>query len=275
MTRGQCAFGIDPRMRISVPWLARRRPMSRANSDALGQREMMSLGVMMRLLPYVAININPFCSNSFATNRRMKTPGERLAFSRAKAGFASAREAALALGVSVSTYNAHERAGQPGSRGFRLDSAKVYGRRFGVSASWLLTGEGRADAAAPSVEIVPLISWVSAGSLDGDAVQGEQLAEVHAADLADGDWIALRVEGDSMDRISPPESVILVNRRERRLVPNACYVIADESGAATYKRFRPSPDRFEPVSINPAHEPIFPDGKVTVIGRVRRTILEM
>jgi transcriptional regulator with XRE-family HTH domain len=124
---------------------------------------------------------------------------------------------------------------------------------------------------------VPVISWVQAGGMHdpGVVLDAGECEAFATGPLPSGDWIALRVEGDSMDRISPPESVILVNRREKRLVPNACYVIADESGAATYKRYRPSPDRFEPVSINPAHEPIFPDGKVSIIGRVRRTILEM
>lgn len=78
-----------------------------------------------------------------------------------------------------------------------------------------------------------------------------------------------------MDRISPPGSKILVNRREKRLVPNACYVIADENGAATYKRYRPDPVRFEPVSTVPDHEPFFPENEPVIIGRVRRSILEM
>lgn len=78
-----------------------------------------------------------------------------------------------------------------------------------------------------------------------------------------------------MDRISPPDSMIIVNRRDKRLVANACYVIADGDGGATYKRYRPDPMRFEPVSTNPAHEPMFPDHEPTIIGRVRRTILDM
>lgn len=125
---------------------------------------------------------------------------------------------------------------------------------------------------------VPIISWVSAGTLvqpdivlDGD---DSPLIEVAGLDAA-GDWIALRVESDSMDRISPPESIILANRRDKRLVANACYVIADVDGKATYKRYRPNPKRFEPVSTNPAHEPIFPDNDPLIVGRVRMTILRM
>jgi len=139
---------------------------------------------------------------------------------------------------------------------------------------WLLHG---APSSAAGARRVPLISWVSAGRPEApDSVTDLDGCEIlEMSGLPDGDWFALNVEGDSMDRISPPGSVIVANRRERQLVPNACYVIALEDGSATYKRYRASPSRFEPVSINPAHEAIFPDGAVRVIGRVRRSILEM
>lgn len=125
--------------------------------------------------------------------------------------------------------------------------------------------------------IVPLISWVSAGSLlaaDG-VMPYDDVPMIETAALPHGDWIALRVEGDSMDRISPPGAIIFVNKRDKSLVANACYVIADEDGAATYKRYRPSPDRFEPVSLNPSHEAIYPQGATRIIGRVRRSVIEM
>jgi SOS-response transcriptional repressor LexA len=175
------------------------------------------------------------------------------------------------MSIPVSTYNAHERAGEPGAREFGAEEAARYGRRFGVSPAWLLTGEGDPKGG------VPLLSWVSAGELmaeDGD-IDFSSVRRLQVADLPPGDWIALQVIGDSMDRISPPESIIFVNRRDKRLVANACYVIADENGEATYKRYRPNPERFEPVSVNPAHEPHFSNGSPRIIGRVRRTMLDM
>ena len=124
---------------------------------------------------------------------------------------------------------------------------------------------------------VPLISWVSAGAFAdvGTVMPTDEFPMVEIAGLPDGNWFALTVEGDSMNRISPPGSVIAVNRRDRRLVPNACYVIANEDGEVTYKRYRPSPERYEPVSTNDEHQPLFPNGSVKIIGRVRRSILEM
>lgn len=123
--------------------------------------------------------------------------------------------------------------------------------------------------------VVPLIAWVSAGAMAQDHFGGEALGQLHIGDLPAGDWIALQVRGDSMDRISPPDSIIAVNRKDKRLVPNACYVIADDNGDATYKRYRSDPMRFEPVSTNPSHEAIFPDREPIIVGRVKRSMIDM
>lgn len=197
--------------------------------------------------------------------------GKRLAQARKAAGFRSAKSAAEALSVPVSTYNSHERAGEIGARQYGPEEAKVYARRFGVTASWLLTGEG------DGLGGVPLVSWVSAGEMvTPDAfVDLADASRIQAPDLPRGNWIALRVVGDSMDRISPPESIIFVNRDDKRLVANACYVFADMDGEATYKRYRPAPDRIEPVSTNTAHEIQYPERMPAIIGRVRRTLLDM
>lgn len=122
---------------------------------------------------------------------------------------------------------------------------------------------------------VPLLSTISAGVMMRDDLVDEAKRILTLTDLPPGDWFALEVDGDSMDRISPPGSVILVNRRDKRLVPNACYVIENQYGEATYKRFRPDPTRFEPVSTNDKHEAIFPDNDVPVIGRVKRSMIDM
>ncbi len=131
------------------------------------------------------------------------------------------------------------------------------------------------DESASQATEVPIISWVSAGDMARDDVRDDALGTITMPDLPEGDWIALRVDGTSMDKVSPPGSLIFVNRRDKRLVPNALYVIADEEGNATYKRFRPSPDRFEPVSMDDTHETLFPEGAVTVVGRVRRSMIDM
>lgn len=152
---------------------------------------------------------------------------------------------------------------------------------LGVHEEWLLSGREPMErvtspTATPPPVRVPIVTWVSAGAMARDDAQQEPIGEIDASDLdPKGQWIALRVEGDSMDRISPPGSVIFVNLRDKRLVTNACYIITNGDGEASYKRFRANPPRFEPVSTNPAHEPIFPDGEPAVIGRVRRSFIDM
>lgn len=191
---------------------------------------------------------------------------ERLEQARARRGFRSARAATQFFGWKYDTYIQHER----GLRGISR-AASRYAKAFRVSEAWLLTGEGETS----SERIVPLLAWVSAGAMLQEEIADEALGTIEVSGLPDGDWIALQVKGDSMDRISPPDSVILVNRQNRRLVANACYVIDDGHGNATYKRFRPNPMRFEPVSTNTEHEPLFPDNEPTIIGRVEMSVLRM
>lgn len=66
----------------------------------------------------------------------MKTMGDRLRTARSKK-FSSANKAAEALGVSASTYRAHEN----GQNDFGPEEAERYARKFGTTAAHLLTGE--------------------------------------------------------------------------------------------------------------------------------------
>lgn len=122
--------------------------------------------------------------------------------------------------------------------------------------------------------MVPHLSWISAGAMTRDDVADEAIGSIEITGLPPGDWFALTVTGTSMDRISPPDSIIFVNRKDRQLVANACYIIDDGEGNATYKRYRPNPMRFEPVSTE-QHDTLFPDNDPTVIGRVGLSMIRM
>lgn len=137
-----------------------------------------------------------------------------------------------------------------------------------------ITGFPAPNDQSPGINI-PLFAGISAGALARDSAADEALGTIHVCDLPQGDWIALKVQGDSMDRISPPDSVIFVDRSDKRLVPNGLYVIDDGEGNATYKRYRPGPPpRFEPVSVNPSLEPIFFENEPTIVGRVKRSQID-
>jgi transcriptional regulator with XRE-family HTH domain len=130
------------------------------------------------------------------------------------------------------------------------------------------------DASGLPTTSVPVVTWVSAGDLLQPDVAVERLSTLYFTDLAPGDWVALRVQGESMNRISPDGSIIIVNRRDKTLVPNKCYVIDDGEGRATFKRYRSNPDRFEPVSTDD-FPTIFPDNTPKIIGRVHRSIIDL
>ena len=94
------------------------------------------------------------------------TRGERLRSAREKR-FKSARLAAKALGVAISTYGAHERAEAPGGRDYGPNEAKRYGRWFRVAPEWLLTGRGPPPPGEPYEPLpfrVRVVGYVGAGA---------------------------------------------------------------------------------------------------------------
>lgn len=86
---------------------------------------------------------------------RMDDPASRLRVARLRAGYETAKDAAEALGLPVSTYLAHEN----GSRGYPAKKAYTYARKFKVREQWLLYGVGPApgvegDKAAEIINLV-------------------------------------------------------------------------------------------------------------------------
>lgn len=190
--------------------------------------------------------------------------------------------AAVKAGLSNSAIRNMRRAVKAGKeQGASIRTLEKLAPVLRTTTAWLTDEIGPEEAVGgyePIAPIdVPLISWISAGQLaDQDGITDlSDFPPVPAVDLPDGDWIALRVDGPSMNKISPPDSIIFVNRRDKRLVANACYIVADETGAATYKRYRPNDDPpFQPASYEDVPPPAF-SGAVHVVGRVRRSIIDM
>lgn len=149
------------------------------------------------------------------------------------------------------------------------------------SVEWLATGRGPQkplkNLGDRYVRQVPLVSWVSAGELrDAETqISVEDAPTVEYLGTEPGEFFALRVQGDSMDRRSPPGSIIVVNRRDRTLIPGKGYVFCCY-GETTYKLWRANPDYLEPDSYNPMHRPLFIKRKkdLYVVGRVVRTIID-
>ncbi len=195
-----------------------------------------------------------------------ETAGGRLYSLRKKAGW-SQEVAGERLGLDRSMISKIEH----GRHNVDADLAERAAKLFGVSPSYIQFGEGR-------VRRVPLISWVTAGRLADPASQlSEETESIEISGLDPGDYFATKVRGDSMDRISPEGSTIIVNRAEKDPLPGRRYIFA-RRGETTYKRYESDPYvRLEPDSTNPQNQAIFPQGEETwhVIGRVRLTILEL
>lgn len=184
-------------------------------------------------------------------------------------------ELAKALGVTQPTVSRWIKGSDPKgrTRDRILDLARRHGLVPDPSAA-----QSRKSAGAAKFASVPVVSWVSAGQLadTGGDTHIQEAQRIAVSGLGDGDFFAVRVQGTSMDRISPEKSLIVVNRAEKALHDGKPYIFAIR-GETTYKLWRASPPRLEPFSTDPSHEPIFLDKrqKALVIGRVRRSILEL
>lgn len=179
-----------------------------------------------------------------------------------------------------------------------FDRSKVYkilkGERD-VSAEEMLAIEEITDFPAPAalrglqkpaaardtakITRVPVLDLVTAGKLKAPTSQVpvEDVPLLAFADLGRGEFFALNVLGDSMDRLSPEGSIIIVNKADRTLINGRCYVFSHR-GETTYKMWQGGePAHLAPYSTNPANKPIFFKNKrdLEVIGRVKRTLLDL
>jgi SOS-response transcriptional repressor LexA len=204
----------------------------------------------------------------------MEEPKDRLAKARLAAGYENPTAAAKAIrSINKNTLISHEN----GNRAISRKAAESYARLFDVQAGWLLYGENAPEATGEYE--IPLVSMVSAGHLKRqEAVTPAEVEKwIRLSDLPPGDWIALTVDGTSMDRIAPEGSTLIVNRSDDLLIDGKFYIFALGGGEATFKTYRRSPERLQPFSTNPDHMsiPVTDDTDLYVFGRVRRVIQEV
>ena len=205
-------------------------------------------------------------------------PKDRLKIARANAGFEGPADAARAFPrqINQNTLTSNENGNRPISR----KMAQKYADVFGVRAGWLLYGEEE-NPERSDVD-VPLLSTVSAGNLrEQDGISDTDVIRwIKIGELPRGDWVALQVEGDSMNRIAPEGAIILIDRRDDRLLDGKFYVFSLGNGEATFKMFkradRDHPNRLSPYSTNPDHMAIAADrDDLYVFGRVKRIIQDV
>lgn len=140
----------------------------------------------------------------------MSDMGDRLRRARIAAGFDSAAKAAAALGVSASTYRAHEN----GQNDYNTDEAERYGKKFGVSAAYLLTG-----APGQLSKVVPVMGYLGAGAEvepDYEQVPDDGMEDIAVPFALPDDMIAFKVRGESMLPVYKPDHIIICYRQQRK-----------------------------------------------------------
>lgn len=153
----------------------------------------------------------PIMANSYAMELH-----ERLTAARIHAKYASAADAARALGVPYPTYAGHEN----GSSGFRARSGEKYARRFKVRFEWLMNERG------PMIDDSPKMTTIvgkAGAATDGVVVFAEGhggFGTVMLPEGASANSVAIEVEGYSMglladgalvfysDRLAPSDDMI-------------------------------------------------------------------
>lgn len=181
------------------------------------------------------------------------------------------------LGVTQPSVSRWMKGSEP--QGHRRDEIRAIAIRLGIIDQSPGAGATRtAQRDRRGVISVPLISWVSAGRLTevGAPIPVQDVPKFEISGLPSGEYFGLKVHGTSMDRLSPEHSIIIINKRERTPVEGKPFIFCIK-GETTYKLWYQNPPRLEPFSTEPSNKPIFLDRrqKVIVIGRVRRTILDL
>lgn len=127
---------------------------------------------------------------------------------------------------------------------------------------------------------VPVLDNVPAGKLRQamSQVPSEDVEHVTLGGLGNGEFFALTVDGDSMDKLVPHGAKIVVDTTDTTLVTGKPYVFAGRDGYAL-KLWKPNPPRWAPYSTNPDHEPTYLKSKEIaqkmVVGRAKKAVLDL
>jgi repressor LexA len=144
-------------------------------------------------------------------------------------------------------------------------------RRFTVGEMDRLRQILSADAPAeqPAARTIPVIGQVAAGAWR-EAVQTTTATMPSPDPNIAGNAFALDIVGDSMDKVVQDGGRVIVEPDDKALFPKRLFVVLNDQGETTFKRFQADPARLDPCSSNPKHKPIMiGSGEgFTVVGRV-------
>lgn len=126
---------------------------------------------------------------------------------------------------------------------------------------------GMDEGPDPSVRLIPRIGMVPAGALREALADAPNSVEV-PANLPRGVF-ALEVDGESMNKIAPLGCDVIVDPNDQKLFSGDLYVLSNQDGEFTFKRFLQDPARLVPLSTDPSHKEIeLGSEPINIIGRV-------
>lgn len=116
---------------------------------------------------------------------------------------------------------------------------------------------------------IPIIGQVQAGTWN-EAIQRPIGGMPSPEPFMSRKIFGLQVAGDSMNEYVEDGATVLVDPDDKALFPGRFYVVINEGGETTYKRYRENPSRLVPCSSNKAHKEILLGGDqtFTIVGRV-------
>ena len=189
--------------------------------------------------------------------------GLRVRELRLRAGLKQ-EELAELIGTTKATISKIERStGSP-----KIEWVEKLAPHLHVTVPQLTFGDA---AGGESPVMLPVIGMISAGNYR-EAIQ--QTDEQIPVPGATEHMFVLRVDGDSIDRVAPDGAYVSIDPTNPTLTDGGLFAVQNGSGESTIKRFRRSPDRLEPDSTNPSHQPILLGAEpITIIGRATSVTL--
>lgn len=172
------------------------------------------------------------------------------------------REVADRMGVHFTSVARIERS----ERALNSSWTQRFAEALHVDPSQIVNGAVPTGRPGPSMRTLPIIGEVAAGNWR-EAVQHPD--GVLPSPFGGENAFVLSIKGDSMDRITPANSLVIVDPDQPELHDGVLYVIMNSEGETTYKQYRANPARLEPVSTNEDHKPIqLGRSPFEVVGRV-------
>ena len=118
------------------------------------------------------------------------------------------------------------------------------------------------------IQMVPVIGLTNAGNWREAIAQPGGLVPMPSG-RAGPRAFAVEVKGDSMDQLFEEGEFVVCDPEQVQLYSDKVYLIENEEHETQVKAYRSNPARFEPMSSNETHQPLFMgQDQIRVIGRV-------